>query len=50
MTSLYGSEIDGHFSEPNRDVKELFSDATCAYLAALSICVIRDISGNVSAF
>jgi hypothetical protein len=36
ITSLYGSEIAGLVSNPERDVTELFSDATCAHLAGLS--------------
>jgi hypothetical protein len=43
MTSLYGSEIDGHFSNLKCDVKELFPDTTYAYLAGFSRCAIRDI-------
>jgi hypothetical protein len=35
MTSLYGSEIAGVFSNPERDVTVLFPDATYAHLAGL---------------
>ena len=33
MTSLYGSEIGSLFSNPERDVTELFPGATYAHLA-----------------
>jgi hypothetical protein len=36
ITSLYGSEIDCLFSNPERDVTESFPAATCAHLAGLS--------------
>jgi hypothetical protein len=36
ITSLYGSEIECLFSNPQRDVTESFQDATCAHLAGLS--------------
>jgi len=50
MTSLYGSEIGGHFSNRKRDVKELFPDAACAHLTGFLRCTSRDISGNIRAF
>ena len=50
MTSLYASEIECHFSNPDRDVTELFPDATYAHLAGLFTLVSRDISINFCVF
>ena len=42
MTSLYASEIEGLFSNPERDVTELFPDAIYAHLAGLfALCGTR---------
>jgi hypothetical protein len=37
MTSLYGSEIAGLVSNPERDVTEYFPGATYAHLAGLFV-------------
>jgi len=50
MTSLYASEIAGLFSNPERDVTELFPDATYAHLTGFLRCASRDISSNIRAF
>jgi hypothetical protein len=39
MTSLYASEIAGLFSNPERDVTELFPGATYAHLTGF--CAVR---------
>jgi hypothetical protein len=50
MTSLYASEIAGLFPNLDRDVTELFPDATYAHFVGLFAVVMRGISGKVSAF
>ena len=50
MTSLYVSEIECLFSNPERDVTGLFPDATCAHLPAFFEGAIRDIGSNFCVF
>ncbi len=50
MTSLYGSEIAGLVSNPERDVTELFPDTTYAHGVGFLRCMICDISINFCVF
>ena len=46
MTSLYGSEIAVLFSNPERDVTELFPDTSYAHLTGFLRGAGRDIRSN----
>ena len=50
MTSLYASEIECLFSNPERDVTELFPDASYAHLAGFLRRASRDIRDNFGVF
>jgi hypothetical protein len=50
MTSLYGSEIAVLFSNPERDVTELFPDTSYAHLTGFLGCASRYFSSNIRAF
>jgi hypothetical protein len=47
---LYGSEIERLFSNPERDVTELFPDTSYAHFIGLFAVAMRGIGSKISAF